>query len=1157
MGLFFLSALMVLLVSVFENRRMSRHALMISEATQNHLLAAAKAAARYTPPEELDRYRRVEDTASPEYQALKERLAAFAREYRVLYVYYWRDYGDGRIQYIADNDPDPENMYTPGVFFALDPEEDPVTAEAVPHILSGGTWVSDLSSYTASGTGLISANAPVYRDDGTVYCAAGVDLGDEGILAQKRDSRSLMIIQICALVVTMVCGTLNILLRWYKAQETDEAQYTGGAEGLAGPGGGGGKNTAWLINIATSGKYSEKNQFGMSDYLIRYVLMNALTIFGFLMLMAFTVWNLISGSQVDALICATMAVTCPAAFILARTRIPQIVPASIIMFGYGALCALLIWNGDYQGFNFVFIYIYPVVTVMLLGMIYGFALSAALLLCISAELFIPGLSRFSYQMEIAVRIVAAYIMVLFAPLVVENTRKTKDRFIADQNRRLLELKEAAEAANRTKSSFLANMSHEIRTPMNAIAGMAELLLRGNLPAEAKEYAADIKQASANLLSIINGLLDFSKIEAGRLEIIPLTYFLSSLINDVVNIIRMRLMEKPVRFYTNIDARIPNGLTGDETRIRQILLNLLGNAVKYTSRGFISLTITAERLDAAEVCLRIAVADSGVGIKAGDREKLFGDFVQVDTKKNRTIEGTGLGLAITKRLCDAMGGSISVESEYGKGSVFTVLIPQEISSALPFAQVENPEEKRVLVYEGREVYAQSICWSLENLGVPHRLVSGGGDFEEALASGDWRYVFSGYGLYKQILPALEKREKRPSLALLVEWGTEAFIPGARFISLPVQALSIADVLNGKPDRQTYTGNGGGMSGRFIAPNARILVVDDMPTNLKVAGGLLAPYRTVVDACQSGEEALELVKQRPYDLIFMDHMMPGMDGVEAAALIRAWEAGTAPPGGRAVPLVALTANAVSGMREMFLDKGFNDFLAKPIDVSKLDGILRAWIPPEKRLAHDAALGGRDAQAEASPVIPGVDVQRGIAMTGGTLEGYRQVLALFSADAEERLRLLRDPPGPAALPAFITQAHALKSAAATLGAAELAAEAARLETAGRAADLAFIQESLPGFTADLGELIAGIRGALEEGAGQNNGAAGSLAALQPLFEDLAAALVSQKAETIDRILEELQNKKAGPRVAAALDRISGAVLMAEFESALAIIQELTGNR
>jgi signal transduction histidine kinase/CheY-like chemotaxis protein/HPt (histidine-containing phosphotransfer) domain-containing protein len=661
--------------------------------------------------------------------------------------------------------------------------------------------------------------------------------------------------------------------------------------------------------------------------------------------------------------------------------------------------------------------------------------------------------------------------------------------IAAQNQQLIEANRKAESASQAKSDFLAKMSHEIRTPMNAITGMAELLMRGELSAEARGYAHDIKQAGNNLVSIINDILDFSKIEAGKLEIVPAKYMLSSLINDTVNIIRTRLMEKPIRFFTNIDCNIPNNLIGDEVRLRQILLNLLSNAVKYSEKGFIGLTITVDEQDDKQVLLRIDIADTGKGIKPEDQMKLFNEFVRVDMKKNQGIEGTGLGLAITGRLCAAMDGKIEMESEYGKGSVFTVIIPQGIVSKEPFASVEEPEKKKVLVYESRLNYAKSICWSLENMKVPYTMVTNQNEFAASLYREEWFYVFSGYGLYEKIKPLLEQNDsvfcggKKPHLALMVEWGTESFVPNVRFVSIPIQSLSIANTLNGKADRKdNFEGSVKSGAIRRTFPNARLLVVDDIITNLKVTEGLLSPYKVKVDTCLSGAEAIELVKRNNYDLIFMDHMMPEMDGIETTAIIRAWEKDSTR---QQIPIIALTANAVVGMKEMFIENGFNDYISKPIDVSKLDEILDRWISEKGEIINkkEEIKNNREQRTENKEqiidnkeqnqilVIPGVDVRKGIAMTGGKLEVYKNVLAFIYKDIEERLPLLQKT-HETDLPLFTINVHALKSACANIGAMDASSLALALETAGRGADTAFIRENLPAFTQQLTELSKNIR-------------------------------------------------------------------------------------
>jgi len=771
-------------------------------------------------------------------------------------------------------------------------------------------------------------------------------------------------------------------------------------------------------------------------------------------------------------------------------------------------------------------------------------------------------------------------LILFLFIVINVFIARLENAMAEHNLQLLEANRKAEFASRAKSDFLAKMSHEIRTPMNAITGMAELLIRGGISGEALGYAQDIKQAGNNLVSIINDILDFSKIESGKLEIIPTNYLLSSLLNDTVNIIRMRLMEKPLRFFTNIDGNIPNSLIGDETRLRQILLNLLSNAIKYSERGHVGLSITTDKRDDEQVWLRISVSDTGKGITPEDQEKLFGEFVKVDIKKNQGIEGTGLGLAITKSLCTAMGGYINMESEYGKGSVFTALIPQGIQTEAPFAAVEEPEKKKVLVYEGRIIYAMAVSWSLDNMGVIFTMVSNQDDFAAALYSEEWFYVFSSYGLFDKIKPLLEQNDtafcggKKPPLALMIEWGTEAFIPGVRFVSIPVQSISIANVLNGRDDDKGYIKTSGII--RFTFPRARILVVDDIATNLKVVEGLLAPYQGTVDTCLNGLQAIELIKhaasqERDYDIVFMDHMMPEMDGIEATSVIRSLEGEHF----RTMPIIALTANAVLGMREMFIKNGFNDFLSKPIDISKLDEILDRWIPREKR---DQGSEPRSRYPVIQnpgprtmiPIIPGIDTAKGIAMTGGTAEAYTKVLSLFCKDVDERLLFLQNAP-EANLPAFITQVHALKSASASIGAQKISSLAAGLEAAGKAGDITFIRESLPGFSEQLTALVKNIRDALEtdkpkdhdvlQGPGVGAESTFNTSAAyrtldpgpRPLFMELYDALKSQKISDIKRILNTLDQQTLDSQLKKILEQISDQVLMTEFDGAVKIVQEI----
>jgi signal transduction histidine kinase/FixJ family two-component response regulator len=592
----------------------------------------------------------------------------------------------------------------------------------------------------------------------------------------------------------------------------------------------------------------------------------------------------------------------------------------------------------------------------------------------------------------------------------------------------------AEQANRAKSAFLARMSHEIRTPMNAIIGMSGLASREYGKAEGLEYIAEIKQAGENLLSIINDILDFSKIEAGSLEFTPAPYGMASLLNDTLNIIRIRLGDKPIELITDIDPNIPAFVTGDETRVRQILLNILSNAVKYTREGFIRFAASFKQVGATAARLTFAVSDSGVGIKAEDMDKLFRNFVRIDQPGNAGIEGTGLGLTITRSLCRAMGGDVSVTSEYGKGSVFTATIAQDCENFTPMG------------------------------------------------------VISG--------KAFEREERSAA--------------------------------------------------RVTAPNALALIVDDNATNLKVAEGLLAPYKLRVDTCLSGAEAVRLAESARYDIIFMDHMMPEMDGLEAAAAIRAFEGDYF----RDVPIIALTANAVVGMREMFLSKGFSDYLSKPIETGKLNEIIEKWIPRSKQ--EKAKPEQKTAAPQPLFEIEGLDTSFGLAMADGSAARYKEALRLFCKDARARLEALNTAPEDPAL--FVTHAHALKSASASIGAGWIAKEAERLEAAGLRGDLTAISGGLASFREELRSLVARIRGALpaETSEGQQTAPASEDAA--GLLR-LKAALEAEDLDAADSILNELAALPLNTVRKAAISAVSDFVLMYELNKAVSIIDNILG--
>ncbi len=510
---------------------------------------------------------------------------------------------------------------------------------------------------------------------------------------------------------------------------------------------------------------------------------------------------------------------------------------------------------------------------------------------------------------------------------------------------LRDAKAAAEKASQAKSAFLSNMSHEIRTPINSVLGMNEMILRESSEPNIIEYSENIRTAGTTLLGLINDILDFSKIEAGKMDIINVNYDLSSLISDLVNMIQTRADNKNLLLKLDFDENIPKMLYGDEVRIKQVVTNILTNAVKYTEKGSVTFHIDYEKIagNPDGVFLNFSVKDTGIGIKPEDMAKLFSEFERIEEKRNRSIEGTGLGMNITKRLLEMMGTSLKVESVYGKGSTFSFRLQQRV-----------------------------IKW--EALG----------DYEAA-----HRASLSSVKKYKE---------------------------------------------------------------KFTAPDAHILVVDDTPMNLTVFKALLKRTLIKIDTAESGIEALSLAKDRKYDVIFLDHMMPNMDGIETLQRLRTENVKTA--------TICLTANAISGAREEYLAAGFDDYLTKPIDAVKLEEMLIQYLPQEKLMAPESESGSpvKIELPEWLHKIDEINIKAGMKHCGDegayldTLKIYGEY-SVTGADEIESLWRVRD------IANTTVKVHALKSTSRAIGAESLGSLAEKLEFAGKAGDETMLDAELGG--------------------------------------------------------------------------------------------------
>ncbi len=615
------------------------------------------------------------------------------------------------------------------------------------------------------------------------------------------------------------------------------------------------------------------------------------------------------------------------------------------------------------------------------------------------------------------------------------------RYLALQANRDIE-----KAAN-MKSDFLANMSHEIRTPMNAVIGMAEMALREDLPPAARDYVNQIKVSGKALLTIINDILDFSKIESGKMDIIPVEYEVLSIINDVSNILVTRLQDKDVELILDISPDIPHKLFGDNIRIKQVLLNIANNAVKFTSQGKVVIHMHSENIGEDKINLCISVEDTGIGIKEEDLGKLFQSFSQVDSKRNRNIEGTGLGLAISKQLTTLMGGEFFVESEYGKGSTFSFNVPQRVIEGKKCLQVKDAENVIALGLVSSRIINDQLAKDCESLGVEYKEFSLDMEIPDA-SDGKNVFGFVEKSIYTAELEEYIASNPQVTAVLIMDWNddTELDYPNVLLVKKPLSTLNLAMIFN-RESLHYYEDDNQDIDINFVAPDAEVLIVDDNAVNLTVAEGLLEPLKMKIDTALGGKEAIEKISTKHYDIVFMDHMMPELDGIETTHIIRRFHSEY-----NNVPIIALTANAVDGVKEMFMKEGMNDFVAKPIEFRSFIAKVKQWLPVEKIKPIKGALN--DKKPEADIVVGDLDTKTALSMLGSE-KLFWSVLKDYYNAIEKKADSIQKKMEQGDWAGYTIEVHALKSSSKQIGAMELSERAAAMEEAGNASEIAVIRE------------------------------------------------------------------------------------------------------
>lgn len=581
-------------------------------------------------------------------------------------------------------------------------------------------------------------------------------------------------------------------------------------------------------------------------------------------------------------------------------------------------------------------------TVLLLNGKLGFILSTLESIYLCAVIIFIGnrFPRYTAERPALIDFIAITIAIVIVGVLAAVAIKTRVNQYDVEYNIMQETKLKVIDAYNSKDIFFANTSHEIRTPLNAIVGTVNLLLDEDLDNQVRDNVYNILNSCNALLSIIDELMTLSNTDGSNVSVMEARYSFSEMISDIINMISVRLMESGVQFFVEIDKDLPHFLIGDGGKVRQLFINVLNNAVKYTKEGKIVLRIKGEVIDDGILNIMAEVEDTGIGIKEEAIGKIFSDYNrdEEDTEK-RVIEGTGLGLSLCKELVEKMDGSISVESTYHVGSTFYFNIHQKLSGEEPIAEVYEKDNTKTIIFERDKERAEALKASLDALSIISVVATDRMHFETLVISGNYQYVCIAAERYAENKRFIDRKVDSQRVIILSDITKSVQTDRNCYILIrPAHIINVAMAYNNENNdfsRQII------QKGGFTCPTTTILVIDDNITNLEVASGLLRKYEATIFTANSGIEGINIIENMHVDIVFLDYMMPEMNGIDTLYTMRALNNEQA----KNVPVVALTANVVSGAKEMFMDAGFCDYISKPIDVNKLEKTLRKFLPRDQ--------------------------------------------------------------------------------------------------------------------------------------------------------------------------------------------------------------------